>query len=480
MRIVANWGFITRRFSLWFCCALLCCGFSLSAQQEKTDSVVTLETLHLYLDREPAEAESAALELLRMEYNPDGHPLLRYYFSGGAIPASFHTAASVVFTRLLVIPWVRSYPSSHIDHLPVEAGLNTPNIRKGGLSYSLPEEMRAEQQMRKIWERLSYRRPELFAYSQEELNKYRINLSDIKPETIYLADSIAAMQEDNIRWLAGLNTVLKKRKYWSPSFESTLQFSQNYVSSNWHKGGASNINLFSRDFLAIEYKRGKVKWNNELEAKLSVYNAQGDTLRKYRVADDLLRLRSNFGYQAYRRWYYSADMETRTQLFTAHKENSREIQAAFLAPLSLDFGLGMQYALEKKSHKVYGRKFKLKLNLAPFSYNMKWSPRSDIDLPRHGFEKGEQFLQRVGSSVKAEFAVDFNLNLSWQSRLYYITSYQSITAEWENTINLALTKHFSTRLYLYLRYDDSAPIANVLGRYLQTNELTSFGFNYRF
>ena len=28
-----------------------------------------------------------------------------------------------------------------------------------------------------------------------------------------------------------------QRKYWIPGFESSVQFSQNYISDNWNKGG---------------------------------------------------------------------------------------------------------------------------------------------------------------------------------------------------------------------------------------------------
>jgi len=71
------------------------------------------------------------------------------------------------------------------------------------------------------------------------------------------------------------------------------------------------------------------------------------------------------------------------------------------------------------------------------------------------------------------------MNLTWTSRLFFNTSYQAIEAEWENTLDMALTRYFSTRFNLNLRYDDAVRPTKAWNRHLQYNELLSFGFNYR-
>ncbi len=460
---------------------LLIMGIRSVKAQVSPESLVTLDNLHLHLGYEYSpSSQDTALTRLWQQSNANGDLLLLHYLSGGKVPRSKQSVSASVYAKILSLPWVQQRSDKHIQTDSLLPGLPFPILKRSEITYTSPEGNSVSRFVRNYLVRNSLQKPDLFAYGFDELSKYAIQQTDIKQAPIPLQASPTDGEGIEIKRLASLGTILKDRKYWQPSIESSIQFSQNYVSSNWHKGGSSNINLFSRQYVGLEYKKDKIKWLNELEYKLSIYNSQNDTIRKYRVADDLFRLHSNFGYQAYRHWYYSADVEARTQIFSAYKENTHDLQAAFLSPLSIDFGLGMQYSLGKKSSKVYGRKWKLKVYLAPLSYNMKWSTRKNVDLPRHGFPQNDNFHQLVGSSVRAELSVDFNLNVSLQSRLYYTTSYRSVTAEWENTLNLALSRYLSTRLYLHLRYDDTTPAASTWGRYLQMNELVSCGFNYRF
>ena len=233
------------------------------------------------------------------------------------------------------------------------------------------------------------------------------------------------------------------------------------------------------NLIVRQYRNKKIRWKNELENKLSVFNAAKDTVNRYRVAEDLLRLRSNFGYKAFKQWYYSFDAEMRTQLFTNRAENSLKKQSAFLAPMIFNSGIGMKYELDTKSKKVYGKSAKLGLFLSPLSYILKWSIRDDIDLARHGFPEGKTIVHELGSAIKAELVWNFDSRLSWQSRLYANTTYDNTVAEFENALNLSLSKLLSTRIYLYLRYDDSVSLPDGKGTYWQGNELVSIGLYFR-
>lgn len=73
---------------------------------------------------------------------------------------------------------------------------------------------------------------------------------------------------------------------------------------------------------------------------------------------------------------------------------------------------------------------------------------------------------------------DFTKYISWKSRLKYFTNYGKVEAELENTLTMSLTQMFSTTIYLNLRFDDSVP-AHDDYKYLQVNEVVSFGLNYK-
>lgn len=271
-----------------------------------------------------------------------------------------------------------------------------------------------------------------------------------------------------------------ERKYWQPRFESSIQFSQNYISDNWYKGGSSNLNLSMRNYFALVYSRDRVQWLNELESKLGLYTAdQGGDTPRYRISEDLLRLHSNYGIKLNKRWSYTVDGELRTQLFNTYNAQHTRLQSAPWAPIRTNIGVGMQYSYSTRSNARYGRKFSASLNLAPFSHNWRWSGREDIDLGRHGLKPEEMSIHTFGSTLRGQLQWDFNMDVSWTSRVYFNTSYKSVEAEWENTLTMRISRFFSTRINLQLRYDDAAKPSDGWNKYLQINEMLSFGFNYK-
>ena len=253
------------------------------------------------------------------------------------------------------------------------------------------------------------------------------------------------------------NLSVLQQRHWIPALESSIQFSQNHVSDNWYKGGASNLNLFMRTYFGLRYVTERVQWTNEIESKLNVYNAEKDR----------------------NKMYYTIDAELRTQLLHSYLENMRSLQSDFLAPYTINVGLGMKYDYSMKSTRVYGRSFDLSINVAPLSYTFRATKDSHIDLGRHGLSPDKLWYQRIGSTIRANWQWRVNMNLTWTSRFYFNTSYQQVEAEWENTLDMALTRFFSTRLNLNLRYDDAVRPAPGWNKHLQYNELLSFGFNYR-
>lgn len=271
-----------------------------------------------------------------------------------------------------------------------------------------------------------------------------------------------------------------ERKHWQPRFESSIQFSQNHISDNWHKGGSSNLNLSMRNYFALVYNRDRVQWLNELESKLGLYTTdQSDDSKRYRINEDLLRLHSNYGIKINKRWSYTLDGELRTQLFRTYNAQQTRLQSAPWSPIRTNLGLGMQYSYSTRSNARYGRRFSASLNLAPFSHNWRWSGRDDIDLSRHGLKPEQMSIHTFGSTLRGQLQWDFNMDVTWTSRVYFNTSYTSVEAEWENTLTLRISRFFSTRINLQLRYDDAAKPSEGWNKYLQFNEMISFGFNYK-
>lgn len=276
-----------------------------------------------------------------------------------------------------------------------------------------------------------------------------------------------------------LHGVTLGRKYWFPGLESNIQFSQTYISPNWHKGGNSALALHSKQLLRLSYEKDKVNWLNELEWRIGLNAEIRDSLQGYNISDDLLRLRSNLGIKAFKGWYYSLDVEARTQAFEQKSEDKTVIYSAFASPLTLTAGLGMKWVVDNKSKTHYGRRFRLDLNIAPLAYDFKWSARKDIDMTRHGFEEGKNIYSAIGSMLRANMIWDFTDTFAWESRLYYNTSYKRVETEFENSLIFAFNRYFSTRVNVLLRYDDAVPLTPENRSRLQIYEMLTVGFDLK-
>ena len=326
-----------------------------------------------------------------------------------------------------------------------------------------------------LFQQIQSRYPRIFRETHTDLEAHRITEETIAAAGVAIGETptIGVLDKDP---LSGLRRFMAPRKYWTPGWNSVIQFSQNYISGNWHKGGSSNLNLYTRQHFELDYKRDKLSWNNELEWRLSIFTSPSDQVSRYRIADDLIRLHSNLGVQAVQNLFYTLDAEVRTQAFTMRLENKTDILSAPLSPVVATFGLGLKYVYDYKSSTHYGRKARFEVNLAPIAYDFRWTQRRDIDLARHGFKDGKTLYSAIGSMLRADLTWDFSDTFRWQSRFYYNTSYKRIETEWENALIFAFSKFFSTRVNLQLRFDDAASHGPDLLSRIQINQLLSFGF----
>lgn len=279
---------------------------------------------------------------------------------------------------------------------------------------------------------------------------------------------------------------LVDRKYWLQRFESNLHFAQSAVSENWHKGGHNSLNLNGRIFYGLTYKRDRVNWSNELEYKIGLFS--NDILTKeqtkeldLKLSEDVFRFNSNFGIEAFKRWYYTIDTQLRSQLMQNSKAEGQLTTRTF-APLQLDAGFGMKYELVKK--KIGGNPYKnikFTANMAPLAASLVYTYADDIDKGRIGLQPDERHRLRIGSSVRLSLDWDFSDMVSWRSRVYYNTSYKHIEAELENALSLSFNRYISARLAVDFRYDDSVIIdkPKTFKNLLQYNQLISLGFEFK-
>lgn len=263
---------------------------------------------------------------------------------------------------------------------------------------------------------------------------------------------------------------------WTRRGNFKLHFSETYLSSNWSKGGESNMAGLATLFLEANYNNIKnIQFDNSLELKIGLNTVSTDTLRNLNVSTDQLRALTKLGIKMRDNWYYSLSSEFVTQTLNNYKKNTTKLLSSFMSPAKLFISLGVDF---KKNDKKKG--YNLSVMISPITYkanylydNINLNPKS------YGIDPGKHFGSEVGSKVSSTITWKFSDRVNWKSKIYYFSDYTYVDSEWENTFDFSLNNYFSTQFYLYAKLDDR--LKRKPGESLiQVQQLLSFGMTYRF
>ena len=99
--------------------------------------------------------------------------------------------------------------------------------------------------------------PTRFRYSQSMLPKETVKANVVKKK---ITDDFPLVVTNDISFdeEKAPDKFIPERKYWKSHFESSIQFAQNYVSPNWHKGGNSSLNLNNREYVRYDYNKDRI------------------------------------------------------------------------------------------------------------------------------------------------------------------------------------------------------------------------------
>ena len=367
---------------------------------------------------------------------------------------------------------------------PASDGIATPDINGGkGDAYALDADdqwlsdaIRQTEHNRAVRYQTMINNPQLVAFNEN-------SLPEPPKEYALVADptqgklSIAPPQV-----VEPIETVIEEPPVqvhdWLHIFQSSLHFTQAYISDNWYQGGQNNLNILGDikwDCNLNQDKHPKWLFNNSLAYKLGIATAPGDTIRDYMINEDNFLFTSQLGYKAVKHWYYSAMLQFKTQFLNNYKSNTRNMTAAFLSPGELNLGLGMTY-----DHKTPDGNRIITVAIAPLSYNLKICRNiDDLDPTVFGINAGHHTKHSFGSNIEAKLNWKLHPNIQWQSRFYVFTDYHYVQGDWENTFDFSITKYLNTQIYTHLRYDKSRP-RHKDWKDWQFKEILSFGITYRF
>lgn len=260
---------------------------------------------------------------------------------------------------------------------------------------------------------------------------------------------------------------ISKPNFWKLQGNGSLQFSQNYISPNWYKGGESSNSILSYLMFNANYNdKQKIEFDNRIEAKVGFMTVPSDTIHKFNITSDLLRLTSKLGIKAFNRWYYTLYGEFNTQFFNNYKVNTNTRMSSFMSPANVIINVGLDYKLSLP-------KIELSTLYSPLTYNFRYVSDPLVDETQFGLVEGEKVLHTFGSTFQFNMRWVIIPQITWESRLNYFTNYHKIETEWENTFNFVLNRYLSAKLFVHARFFDMEAEHRV-----QWNELFSFGINY--
>ncbi|MDE7381265.1 MAG: DUF3078 domain-containing protein [Muribaculaceae bacterium] len=268
------------------------------------------------------------------------------------------------------------------------------------------------------------------------------------------------------------------KRYWLHFFNTGLQFSQAFISTNWYQGGNNYLALLFNFVWNVDLNtnfKPNLLFQSALSYKLGINSNPKEALHRYSISQDNFLYSLKTGIKAFNHWFYSLNLQINTPLFNAYPENSNLRSGAFLSPGTFNLGLGMTYTAQNEK-----KTFKFSASIAPISYNLKTCIASDIDPTQYNILPGRKTHSEIGSNAEANMTWNISDNISWTSRVFLFSDYHYFLADWENTLNFNINKFLSTQLYLHPRFDSSSDFNSSRWHYWMFKEILSFGLSYTF
>ena len=323
--------------------------------------------------------------------------------------------------------------------------------------------------------------PELYAYHKSQLP----SMSELKVNQMHLGKKEAMLlnlDSVNLRNRETLRVDLPEMSRWSKGAKFQVHASQNYITSNWYKGGESNLaaTFYAMGYFNYDNRKG-LQWDNKAEWKLGLYGMASDSLRWLRVNEDLVRLNSKLGYKAFKNFYYTAEWDFQTSLFNTYKSNTYVRTSGPFSPMRMSLSAGMDYKYKKVS-----------VFVSPLSYKLIYVSdmrvregllESDNIAHQVGITDGTRQSNQLGALIRTDFDHDFNESIGMEVHFSFFGNYvgkiKGVEVGCELVGNFKINRFLSAKVTLYPRYDSTTIPTDGGKPKMQFYELISLGFNYK-
>ncbi|MBL4755204.1 MAG: DUF3078 domain-containing protein [Flavobacteriales bacterium] len=266
--------------------------------------------------------------------------------------------------------------------------------------------------------------------------------------------------------------------------------------TNWSAGGQSSVAISGLVNLHANETQGGGLWENHLAIAYGVLR-QG-TVKAWRKTDDKIDFTSKYGKKAFKKWYYAALMNFKTQFAPGFNfPNDSTIISDIMSPGYLIVALG----LDNKPKKEFG------LFVAPITVKLTMVTNQDLaDAGAFGVEEavydvstgsklsdGKTSRTELGGYIRIFYSKDVMENVTLQTKLDLFSNYtdnpENIDVSWEVLVNMKVNKFISASVTTHLLYDHDIAIGvdsdgdnevDSFGPRTQFKEVIAVGLSYKF
>ncbi len=269
---------------------------------------------------------------------------------------------------------------------------------------------------------------------------------------------------------------------WNIGGNGNFGLTQTYL-NNWKAGGKSAFSFLVVLKGYANYSNSKLKWENSGEIR-NGWIRQGGDIDQTQKNDDKLELISRLGVSAFKKWYYSSEVDFVTQFFNGYNyPDKTKLISSYLSPAKTLIKLGLDYKPNKN----------FSLFLSPITAkNVFVRDTAQIDQTKYGIAANSRSFWEPGLNADLRFKKDFTPQISYETKYKMFLNYQQpfkkVDISWENVVVAQLTDRINMTMMLHLLYDDNVTFdtgkkdANGKAIYKakwQTKELMTVGFSYK-
>jgi hypothetical protein len=267
-------------------------------------------------------------------------------------------------------------------------------------------------------------------------------------------------------------------KPWNVSSFTSITVAQTAL-HNWAAGGENSFSFNAISNIQANYNKGVHSWNNTINLAYGMLKQQSKGWTK---TDDRMEFNSQYGLHAFKRMYYTALLNFRSQFAPGYdyKKNDTVKISDFLSPGYLIFSAGMSYQSKDKSLNIFGSFVSGKMTIV---LDSTLSAKGAF-----GVQPGKKVRYEVGAYVRITYNKQLTKNIMVNTQINLFSNYlhnpQNIDVNINALFVYKATKYLTFNIKTQAIYDDDTkilvdPLTGHKGPRLQLLEIFGFGLSFK-